>query len=240
MNRILAITGLAMCVVGCAASLTPEQQVQQQAQLRTDAAKPILCVKGNDCDDKWGRALTWVSQTSAYKIHTLTDNLIQTYTPTGGSASSGFRVNKIPLGKGRFQITMASECDNFIGCIPGAMRLKADFTRYVIGSPGGDQPATEAVPVTKLGFDAAPVSPRLARLLKLEEVGGMRVTAVNAGSVASRSGLKRGDIILTYGDTTISTDPEQLRAAVAATPPGRTVPITIWREQSQLTLTVQF
>jgi len=63
---------------------------------------------------------------------------------------------------------------------------------------------------------------------------------VYADSVASRAGIKKGDVILKYGDKILSTDPNQLKAAVEATPPTSVVPMTIWRNGSRIDLSAQF
>lgn len=117
---------------GCA-TLTPEQQ----AQLEKDATQQITCTKGDDCEVKWGRAITWISRNSQWKIQTQNDSMIQTYTPINQSAASGFLVNKIPLGNGVYEIAMTSGCDNLLGCIPNATELKASFNRFVIGATPG-------------------------------------------------------------------------------------------------------
>ena len=123
-----------LCVVsyaltGCV-TMTPEQQ----AKMNKDAAQKVTCTKGDDCEVKWGRAITWISQNSQWKIQTQNENMIQTYTAVGGSAASHFLVNKVPQGSGLYEITMASGCDNFIGCVPDATYLKASFNRFVVGA----------------------------------------------------------------------------------------------------------
>ncbi len=119
----------AQFISGCVA-LTPEQE----AQLNRDATQLVTCTKGEDCDVKWGRAITWISRNSQWKIQLQNDSMIQTYTPIGQSASSGFLVNKVPQGNGVYEITMTSACDNIIGCIPDARELKASFNRFVMGA----------------------------------------------------------------------------------------------------------
>jgi hypothetical protein len=91
-----------------------------------------------------------------------------------------------------------------------------------------------------LGIVPAVVTPLMANILNMEEIGGVLVTAVYAGSVASKGGIKKGDVILKYGDKVLSTDLAQFRAALAATSPGDTVPLMIWRNRSQIALTAQF
>jgi len=109
-------------------------------------------------------------------------------------------------------------------------------------SQPSEQPKTEAsTPRLKFGIvPALELTPAMANLLKMDEVGGVFVGAVYADSVASRAGIKKGDVILKYGDKILSTDPNQLKAAVEATPPASVVPITIWRNGSKITLSAQF
>ena len=109
-------------------------------------------------------------------------------------------------------------------------------------SQPGEQPKAE-VSTFKVKFGIVPeaeVTPNIANLLKMDEVGGVFVAAVYADSVASRAGIKKGDVILKYGEKILRTDPNQLKAAVEATPPGSVVPITIWRHESKIALTAQF
>ena len=128
-NRLPVIIAATLLLSGCV-TLTPEQK----AELERQAAQQVTCTKGDDCEVKWGRALTWISQNSQWKIQTQNDNMIQTYTPINQSAASGFLVNKVPLGNGVYEITMASGCDNLLGCIPNATELKASFNRFVLGA----------------------------------------------------------------------------------------------------------
>lgn len=134
-RRSSAFFGLCMisyALVGCVTTTptTPEQQ----AQLEKDAAKKVTCTRGDDCKVKWDRAITWISQNSQWKIQTQNENMIQTDTAAGGSPASHFLVNKVLRGKGLYEITMMSGCDNFIGCEPDATYLKASFNRFVVGA----------------------------------------------------------------------------------------------------------
>jgi len=109
-------------------------------------------------------------------------------------------------------------------------------------SQPGEQPNAE-VSTFKVKFGIVPeaeVTPTIANFLKMDEVGGVFVAAVYADSVASRAGIKKGDVILKYGEKILRTDPNQLKAAVEATPPGSVVPITIWRNESKIVLSAQF
>ena len=105
-----------------------------------------------------------------------------------------------------------------------------------------EQPEAEASALKqKFGIvPGAELTPTVANVLKMDEVGGVFVAAVYADSVASRAGIAKGDVILTYGGKILRTDPNQLKAAVEATTPASVVPITIWRNESKIVLSAQF
>lgn len=116
-------------VAGCA-TLSPEQV----AALQERASKRVTCVKGEDCEIKWGRAIAWVVRHSEWKIQTQTDNIIQTFGPSTqiNTTASAFVVNKVPLGDGSYEIGMGSSCGNIFGCIPDALTLRASFNHFVL------------------------------------------------------------------------------------------------------------
>lgn len=133
MKRVVLVIliGLSLSVGGCAAraALTP----QEQAQIQANANRKITCTKGDDCDMKWGRAITWVSQNSHWKVQLQNDYLIQTYTSMNGSPYSSFLVNKAPIDNGSSEIVMSSGCGNMFGCVPDETILRASFTNFIIG-----------------------------------------------------------------------------------------------------------
>lgn len=133
-HRLPVIIAATLFLSGCT-GLTAEQQ----AELERYAAQKITCTQGDDCDVKWGRAITWVSQNSQWKIQTQNDSMIQTYPATNESAASGFLVNKVRLGNGVYEITMSSRCGKLYDCIPNPTELKARFNRFVVGAEGPSQ-----------------------------------------------------------------------------------------------------
>lgn len=232
-------SGLTGCV-----TMTPEQQ----AQLQRDAAIQITCTKGDDCDEKWSRAVAWISQNSSYKIQTQTDSLIQTFTPTGGTTSNGFLVNKVALGKGTYQITMSSACDNPFGCIPDAQTLRASFNPFVGGVqstqarslvPAESSGPPQSTSRVSFGVMIGPVTPPFAIATKMGEPRGVLVVTVKKGSVGERAGLQEGDVILKYGDKVVNTTSELLDAG-AGTSPGAMVPVMIWRQGIESVVKAQF
>jgi hypothetical protein len=100
-----------------------QNQVKEEV-LRT----PIVCEKGDDCEQKWGAALLWVTQNSHWKIRNQSDSLISTEGPFDTS-NAAFTIVKTPLGHGRYQIVMDAGCGSslFVGCDPKVSDLKAAF-----------------------------------------------------------------------------------------------------------------
>jgi tetratricopeptide (TPR) repeat protein len=62
--------------------------------------------------------------------------------------------------------------------------------------------------------------------------GGLLIMQVVPEGAAAKAGLKRGDVILKYGDAEVN-DTNSLGAAVAARARAGSVPVTIWRETAQ-------
>ncbi len=87
-----------------------------------------------------------------------------------------------------------------------------------------------------LGVTIQPLTPALAKSLGLAGAHGGLVSAVREGSPASRAGLKPGDVITAYNGREVARA-EELPRAVAETPAGREVPITVVRDGKTLTLT---
>jgi S1-C subfamily serine protease len=83
-----------------------------------------------------------------------------------------------------------------------------------------------------LGVVVQPVTEDIAASLNLNNARGVIVSQVQSGSAADRAGLKRGDVILALNGNVIS-DPNSFRNEIAATPPGRTIILRIWREGNE-------
>ncbi|HKY29720.1 MAG TPA: DegQ family serine endoprotease [Pyrinomonadaceae bacterium] len=83
-----------------------------------------------------------------------------------------------------------------------------------------------------LGVVVQPVTQDIAASLRLNTANGVIVSQVQPGSAAERAGLRRGDVIRALNGNVVS-DPNSFRNEIAATPPGRTVALRIWREGSE-------
>ena len=85
-------------------------------------------------------------------------------------------------------------------------------------SAGDGEPADKDDPEEdggKLGFSVSPVTPEVARELKLKILGGVAITNVQADSPAAEAGLQRGDVIHRVNRTTVSTREDYVRAIAA-------------------------
>jgi Do/DeqQ family serine protease len=89
----------------------------------------------------------------------------------------------------------------------------------------------------QLGVVIQPVTSELAESFGLEDVTGAIVSDVEDGSPAARSGLERGDVILSFNGQPV-TDTNALRNRVAATEPGTDASVVVLRDGREQTLTV--
>jgi serine protease Do len=89
-----------------------------------------------------------------------------------------------------------------------------------------------------LGVTIQPVTADLAKSLKLSESAGALVSSVTDGSPAEKAGLKPGDVIVEFNGEKV-TRADRLPNAVANTPVGRDVPMSIVRDGKPMKLTVK-
>jgi serine protease Do len=89
-----------------------------------------------------------------------------------------------------------------------------------------------------LGVGIQPLSEGLAESFGYHGTDGALIGEVSPGSPADQAGFKEGDIILRYEDKNITTI-NQLRNLVASTKPGTTVPVEIFRNGGERTLSVK-
>src|SRR3990170_4849908 len=89
-----------------------------------------------------------------------------------------------------------------------------------------------------LGVGIQPVTPDLAKSFGRAETSGVLVSSVSDGSPAERAGLKPGDIITEYDGRKVerASDPPR---AVAGTPVGREVRLSVIRDGKPVTLSAR-
>jgi serine protease Do len=88
-----------------------------------------------------------------------------------------------------------------------------------------------------LGVSIQSITPELAKAMKLEERQGALVAEVTAGSPAAKAGIHRGDVIVGFNGETVK-DSHDLPAAVAKTPVGEKVTVTLRRDGKTETVPV--
>jgi serine protease Do len=89
-----------------------------------------------------------------------------------------------------------------------------------------------------VGVEVGEVSAEKAKELKLPAVRGVLVANVEPDSPAARAGLKENDVIAEFDHQAVE-GVVQFRRLVRETPPGRSVPITVWRNGVAQSLNIE-
>jgi serine protease Do len=83
-----------------------------------------------------------------------------------------------------------------------------------------------------IGAHIQPVTADIAEAIGLDKSRGAMIAAIDAGSPAAEAKLEPGDVILSYAGQAIDQS-HGLPRLVAATPPGKSVKLVIWRNDKQ-------
>ena len=89
-----------------------------------------------------------------------------------------------------------------------------------------------------LGVSIQPLTPELAKSFGLRAEKGVLISDVMQDSPAARAGIAAGDIVVEFDKKKVDT-PQDLQKAVAATVPGKGVPLKVWRDKSEKTLEIK-
>ncbi len=89
-----------------------------------------------------------------------------------------------------------------------------------------------------LGVSIQPLTPELAKSFGLREPKGVLISDVVQDSPAEKAGVAAGDIITAFDGKKVES-PQDLQKAVAVTPPGKGVPVTVWRDRTQKTMEIK-
>lgn len=123
--------GVALCAVVLAGCTVPPPGAQDRA----DADKPLVCEGPEQCAAYWQRAQTWLVHNSVWKIETVTDDRMATFTPTRRSDERGYEVRRQPAGSNRQELTLATTCRGYMWrCNVSDTAARAYFYRYVSGA----------------------------------------------------------------------------------------------------------
>jgi hypothetical protein len=124
-------------VAGCAATNQVSPETMQIA------TAPLICQNADECAQFWQRAQDWVARHSAYELQTVTDSLIETAGPEGGSGKLAYEITKVANPDGSATIGFAAHCDSMIGCRPDPWKAGASFKQFV---KTGVEPPTRSAP----------------------------------------------------------------------------------------------
>ncbi len=234
-------------IVLLSACATPPQKVQW----KQDAAQPLTCSKGADCEEKWARALTWVENNAKTKIQIANETIITTDFPIY-SNNAVISITKVEKDAGIYAINFRASCSAIMGCEPTILELKASFVNHVMksidASPAttgqaaakGQKETDVATPKADLGIVTVKTSRAAADKLDMKEPKGTRIIYIGSDSAAFDFGLHLDDVILKFAEKTID-DAQDLDAALEQTVPPKIVPITIWRAGTgEMVISVRF
>jgi serine protease Do len=107
-----------------------------------------------------------------------------------------------------------------------AMRVKDDLVQHGKVTRG------------RIGVVVQPVTAPLAETFGLERPQGALVSGVDPEGPAARAGLRSGDVILSYNGEALAAS-DDLPARVAATRPGETARLKVWRDGRETSLEVK-
>lgn len=97
-------------------------------------ASAPTCAGKEECEIKWSRALQWINANSYWRTRMVNDMVIETFPSVGnGNAFPAFRVTRVPLGEGRYQLQIESGCGNIFGCAPNAASEALRLNTFIEG-----------------------------------------------------------------------------------------------------------
>jgi serine protease Do len=89
-----------------------------------------------------------------------------------------------------------------------------------------------------LGVSIQPLTPELAKSFGAKDTKGVLISDVMPDSPAAKAGLKAGDIVVEFDGKKVES-PADLQRAVGLTSAGSDAKVTVWRDQSEKTVTVK-
>jgi len=121
---------------GCAMFFPPSPPpipAERVAYWQEEAAKPVTCNAGKDCELKWSRCLEWVQSNSHWKLRNVNDFIITTEGPLDTGYPS-YSITKKPEPDGSYSINFSGGC-GVLGCYTDMRYLKAHFVNFINGTP---------------------------------------------------------------------------------------------------------
>jgi hypothetical protein len=147
---------------------------------------------------------------------------------------------------GSLKGNLLADAQGFAEKTPGLMVVtapKPEQAEALAVATGAACPALSGTstsdPPARLGVTYGPVTVAVATLLHLGEPRGIIVASVVDGSVAAGLGIKRGDVLLSAGDKSLSTACD-LPQVLATVKKGTALPLHVWRNGVESVLQAQF
>jgi len=119
------------------------------------------------------------------------------------------------------------------GSVGGGVAVPAGLVETVVADLADDGQLARGW----LGVNIRPMTEEVAAVLGYDAPKGAVIEGVSAESPAAKSGLRKGDIILSFGGKSVDTL-RDLTRAVATTTPEETAQVTLLRKGKEITLDV--
>ncbi|WP_051532319.1 hypothetical protein [Brackiella oedipodis] len=119
------LAGSLVALLSACTSHTPNKET-----VVTDT-EPLVCHSNYQCTRYWSRAQQWISKHSPYKVQSVSDNEIRTFTPAFYSTAIAVKITKKAQSDGSYRIDFYPDCAGFGSCQPTKEEATADFKRYV-------------------------------------------------------------------------------------------------------------
>jgi len=102
---------------------------KEDAQLRASANDAVQCSTDKECVLLWKQARRWIERHSQLKITTDTDDVIKATRPSDNRHMSrlAYTVTRVAAGNSDYQIQVAVDCANPLGCTPMPDKMTAKF-----------------------------------------------------------------------------------------------------------------
>ena len=114
--KLIALPFSVITLMSLSACSTPAR-IDPAKQAYAQSIQPV-CRSEKECELMWSAAKQWVEENSRYRIKLLTNDHLETYSPTDGSAWLGMVISKVPNKDGSYRLRSKMWCDNIFGCVP--------------------------------------------------------------------------------------------------------------------------
>ncbi len=115
-----------------------------------------------------------------------------------------------------------------------AFAIPASVSEKVVSDLKDDGKVTRGF----IGVQIQPVTKEIADAIGLKETRGALVAETTKDSPAAKAGIRSGDAIVAVDGERIK-DARALSMKIASYAPGKSVPVTVWRDGSERTLTIE-